>query len=92
MGGGQGERMGENKREFNQEKWQGQSWVRKHPLITTDHLNIAHLGNHGPNHDHDNPHKLKQTVRYMCGAVSTRVLQKVYSQQTAVVIFVNDKH
>ena len=41
-----------------------------------DYFNVAQLGNHGPNHAEDNPRKLKQTIRCMCGhgAVSTRIL------------------
>ena len=27
-----------------------------------DYLNVAQLGNHGPNHADDNPRKLKQTT------------------------------
>ena len=52
-----------------------------------DYFNVAHLGNHGPNHAHDNARKLKQTIRRMCGhgAVSTRILQEIYSYRTDVV-------
>ena len=52
-----------------------------------DYFNVAQLGNHGPNHADDNPRKLKQTIRRMCGhgAVSTRILEEIYSYRTDVV-------
>ena len=41
----------------------------------------------GPNLADDNPRKLKQTIRRMCGhgAVSTRILEEIYSYRTDVV-------
>ena len=52
-----------------------------------DYLNVAQLGNHGPNHADDNPRKLKQTTGGTCGhgAVSTRILEEIYSYRTDVV-------
>ena len=41
----------------------------------------------GPNLADDNPRKLKQTIGRMCGhgAVSTRILEEIYSYRTDVV-------
>ena len=44
-----------------------------------DYFNVAQLGNHGPNYADDNPRKLKETIRCTCGAVSTGILQEIYS-------------
>ena len=40
------------------------------------------LGNHGPdNADHNQGKKLKQSIRCTSGAVSTRILVEIYTQQ-----------
>ena len=44
------------------------------------YINVAQQGNHGPYHaDHNQGLKLKQIIRCNCGAVSTRILQEIYS-------------
>ena len=51
-----------------------------------DYLNVAQLEKHEPKHAEDNPRKLKQTIRCTF-AVSTRILQEIYSYRTDVVFF-----
>ena len=52
--------------------------------IRKDYFNVAQLENHGPNHADENPRKL---IRCICGSVSTRILQKIYSLRSDVVFF-----
>ena len=52
-----------------------------------DYFNVNQLENHGPNYAEDNPRKLKQTTRCTSGAVSTRILQEIYSLRTYGIFF-----
>ena len=50
-------------------------------------FNVAQLERHGPNQADDNPRNWRGTF----GAVSTRILQEIYSQRTDVVFASSDK-